>query len=243
MDGKKLRWEIHASIYESLTRHALSLLKQFGPDVIEVGIASVRKSEYIGLRLLDGSNECEKAYNEIKKIIINDFLSNRSRLILTLKNEERQKWLECVKGGRSGDHLKGLPESAKVVALCLRGMLEHCVLKIALSKRWRVDFGNHPTRKGFHMAVAYRAKDVAAERTEFGHPDVALSLTFAHYFQAGPKEKDLRDVFDRLKRMSNSDAKAEYSNWVGSDQTTDEIQGFRSYEGVNIEDLILSIKY
>ena len=32
------------------------------------------------------------------------------------------------------------------------------------------------------MAVPFRAKDVAADRTEFGHPDVALVLTQLSYY-------------------------------------------------------------
>lgn len=238
MEGSKLRWEIHASIYESLARHASSLVNDFGSDVIELGksMSSVQETEYIGLRLLEGSKGCGEAYNAIKKCIKDDILNNHSKLKVTLRKDERQKWEKCVDGRGSGDDLEGLPDSSKVVALCLRGMLEHNVLKIALFKRWRVDYGNHPTRKGFNMAVPYRAKDIAAERTEFGHPDVALSLTFAHYYLAGLRKKELRDVFERLKRMSNSDAKAEYSNWVGSGQMTKEMEGFASYEGVNIED-------
>ena len=62
------------------------------------------------------------------------------------------------------------------------------------------------------MAVPYRAKDDAAERTEFGHPDIALSLTFCHYFQAGLQKSQLRDVFERLDGMSKSDTNAEYNS-------------------------------
>lgn len=50
------------------------------------------------------------------------------------------------------------------------------VLLLALSKRHRVEYGAHPSGLR-RMAVPYRAKDVAAERAEFGHPDVAMMLT------------------------------------------------------------------
>jgi hypothetical protein len=120
----------------------------------------------------------------------------------------------------------------------LRGVLAYDVLKVVLSKRWRLQYGNHPTRKNIQMAVPYRAKDVAAERTEFGHQDVALSLTFAHYFQAGLSIKQLRDVFERLKRMSESEAKVIYLTWVANLPNSDK-KGFASYEGVNIEDGVL----
>ncbi len=35
------------------------------------------------------------------------------------------------------------------------------------------------------MAVPFRAKDVSAERTEFGHPDIALFLTQLNYYNQG----------------------------------------------------------
>ncbi|VEU35420.1 unnamed protein product [Pseudo-nitzschia multistriata] len=237
LDGAQLRWEIHSCIYESLNRHASSLLEKFGSDTIELGRnpSTGRRSEYCGFRLLEGSQRCDEVYNEIKKIVVNDILSGESNLKIRLMREEKIKWKRCVDGEGNGNDLDGLPASAKVLALCLRGMLQHDVLKSILFKRWRVQYGNHPTRKRFDMAVPYRAKDVAAERTEFGHPDVGLSLTFAHYFQAGLQEQQLRHVFEKLQRMNNSDAKAEYSSWVESE----EMEGISSYDGVNIEDTVM----
>ena len=54
------------------------------------------------------------------------------------------------------------------------GLLQ--VLLLVLSKRYRVDYGAHPAGVR-RMAVPYRAKDAAAERAEFGHPDVAMMLS------------------------------------------------------------------
>ena len=117
-------------------------------------------------------------------------------------------------------------------------MLEHDVLKVVLFKRWRVQYGNHPKRLKFYMAVPYRAKDDAAERTEFGHPDIALSLTFCHYFQAGLQKSQLRDVFERLDGMSKSDTNAEYNSWTKG-LSASVTEGISSFEGVNIEDMSL----
>ena len=50
------------------------------------------------------------------------------------------------------------------------------VLLLVLSKRYRVDHGAHPAGVR-RMAVPYRAKDAAAERAEFAHPDVAMMLS------------------------------------------------------------------
>ena len=86
------------------------------------------------------------------------------------------------------------------------------------------------------MAVPYRAKDDAAERTEFGHPDIALSLTFNHYFLAGLDRNQLSNCFKRLQQMSDSDANAEYDSWVVNVLET---EGITTFEGVNIEDTTL----
>lgn len=151
MEGSQLRWEIHASIYESLTRHALSLLEEYGPDVIELGTSAslARESEYDELRLLEGSKRCEEAYNEIKKKCCERHFEWLFKIEMKIEREGTTKREICVKGRGNGDELEGLPDSSKVIALCLRGMLEFNVLKIALFRRWRVDYGNHPTRKGF----------------------------------------------------------------------------------------------
>ena len=62
--------------------------------------------------------------------------------------------------------------------------------------------------------MPYRAKDVAAARTEFGHPDVCLFLTLAHYYQAGLGENELKETFACLARMCEIEAKDEYDRWV-----------------------------
>lgn len=240
-EGSSIRWEVHQCIYECIARNATMLFDKYGPNTIEiVRKNSKRASEYVGLRLLEDSQQCDEVCAEIKQNIVHDILSGRSSLTLKLKDSnERHRWTRCVSGKEGTDVIKDLPNNAKIVALCLRGMLEHGVLKIVLSKRWRVQYGNHPTRIKFYMAVPYRAKDIAADRTEFGHPDVALSLTFNHYFMAGLDKTQLRDVFERLQRMSDSDANVEYDSWIAELPNKLEVRGISSFEGINIEDTSL----
>lgn len=58
---------------------------------------------------------------------------------------------------------------ARDIILTLCGLLGCGVLYLAMTKRWRVNYGVAPNGRRL-MAVPFRAKDVAAERTEFGHP-------------------------------------------------------------------------
>ena len=72
--------------------------------------------------------------------------------------------------------------------LILRGLLSYDILFLCLNKRWRIDYGvnNNLNRK---IAVPYRAKDIPAERSEFGHPDVALLFTHLSYYYSGLDHK------------------------------------------------------
>ena len=59
--------------------------------------------------------------------------------------------------------------------ILLMGYLKYELLKLALMKRWRVNFHIDPDRK--KMAVPFRAKDVPAKHTEFGHLGFRVTLT------------------------------------------------------------------
>ncbi len=70
------------------------------------------------------------------------------------------------------------------MVLALRGILSYEILLFALQKRHRVNFGNNEKSKK-RIAVPFRAKDISSERTEFGHPDVAIILTQITYYCQG----------------------------------------------------------
>jgi hypothetical protein len=82
------------------------------------------------------------------------------------------------------------------------------------------------------MAVPYRAKDVAAEKTEFGHPETGLLLTTLHYYHAGLSHDQLRTAFECLARKGPSEAHATYAAWA---QGAPELK-VRSWAGINLDD-------
>jgi len=241
MDGGPLRWAIHSLIYECVGDHAYKLQEEFGSDTIEILLPTKefleRPEQYAGLRLLD-SPKTDQAYEKIKRCIIDDIKGGRTDIAMTMTPAESQLWNRCVNGESiSTADIESLPPKMATIAWALRGVLSQEVLKMALQKRWRVHYGVHPTRKNYQMAVPYRAKDVAAERTEFGHPDMALSLTFTHYYNAGLDKEEMKRVFEKLSRMSDSEAKAIYRSFTAlHDESDPRIEGVRSYEGVNLED-------
>ena len=95
--------------------------------------------------------------------------------------------------------------------LLLRGLLASGILLFAFKeRRWRVDYGLAPPRT--MLAVPYRAKDVPAQRAEFGHPDVAIILTCLSYYFGGLNEKQLMMSFDIL--LQQDDPSVDYDLWV-----------------------------
>ncbi len=84
------------------------------------------------------------------------------------------------------------------------------------------------------MAVPFRAKDVAAEKTEFGHPDLAIILTHLSYYYSGLDETQLEHVFEVLKKKKEPEAY--YSRWISKiprEQVQDSIS---SYKSINMKD-------
>ena len=114
--------------------------------------------------------------------------------------------------------------------LLLRGLLANGILLFAFrERRWRVDYGLSPTRT--MLAVPYRAKDVPAQRAEFGHPDVAIVLTCLSYYYAGLSEEQLRLSFRIL--FKQHDPSFDYDLWIRACPTIPE--SLRTLSAVNIE--------
>ncbi|KAL4786734.1 hypothetical protein BJX76DRAFT_365229 [Aspergillus varians] len=116
--------------------------------------------------------------------------------------------------------------------LVLRGLFAYHILHFTLAgKRWLVDYGVHPSR--CLMAVPFRAKGVPSESSEFGHSDVALTLTCLSYYYSGLTEYQVRRCFYLL--MKENDPAAEYEKWTLR-RREDLPTGLHSFNGVNLED-------
>jgi len=114
--------------------------------------------------------------------------------------------------------------------LVLRGLLAYGSLVHALKeRRWRVDFGLAPKRT--MLAVPFRAKDMPSLRAEFGHPDIAVTLTCISYYYAGLTHDQLILCFDLLLKQDNP--ALEYESWVFGLQFVP--QSLRHFSGINTE--------
>jgi hypothetical protein len=81
------------------------------------------------------------------------------------------------------------------------------------------------------MAVPFRAKDVASERTEFGHPDVAIVLTQLSYYYSGLSDAQLEHVFVLL--YLEPDPHAVFESW----RNLSESHKVPCLSGVNLNDV------
>ncbi|KAN0079871.1 hypothetical protein V8E55_009437 [Tylopilus felleus] len=98
--------------------------------------------------------------------------------------------------------------------LLLRGLLTSNILVFALSeRRWRVDYGHalqarkewylaRSSPTPFMLAVPYRVMDVPAPNTQFGHPDLTITLMCLSYYYSGLSNEQLKVSFEILVRVS-----------------------------------------
>ncbi|KAK3279998.1 hypothetical protein CYMTET_12144 [Cymbomonas tetramitiformis] len=215
-EGWQLRWTVVAAVLKSVSDHALQLREEFGAEAIDImhipmdstssdgaDCERYESAAYVGVRLLVCNVEKEQAlYQELCRRIVEDILSKDSLIHSQIRPRllplGKRVWLACTLGKHEANvpqpPWEALDKSMRPLALMLRGLLCHEVLAVALRKRWRVAFGVHPIRTNYKMAVPFTAKDVAAERTEYGHPDINLLLTNIHYYQQGLTEEQLRQV-------------------------------------------------
>ncbi|KAH9048936.1 hypothetical protein EDB84DRAFT_1261517 [Lactarius hengduanensis] len=117
--------------------------------------------------------------------------------------------------------------------LLLRGLLvdgEGILGYVLRERRWRVDYGLDPSRT--LLAVPYRAKDVPSLRAEFGHPDVAITLTCLSYYYGGLTKQQVLQCFDLLTKLDNSDM--EYDQWVEFGEGVP--ASLRQVNGINTND-------
>ena len=97
--------------------------------------------------------------------------------------------------------------------LILRALFAHKILDHVLRMRYFVEYGVQPGESPRRlMAVPFRAQGVASDRTEFGHPDVAILATQLSYYNSGLNKEQVREAFELL--MSDNSKDSVYELWV-----------------------------
>ena len=250
-DGGELRWQAAQIVLDCAKGCAEELSGLYGSSV---DYSPQLSQEFPGLRILNASSHRE-AYSWLCGRIATKVLCGASSHFGTEFMDEIGKlsridreWLRNFLISkdlpqRDVDRFNIVcPPSVQKHLLCLRGLLAHEILLLGLQKRYRVEYGLLATtnqlasssQRQIRMAVPFRAKDVAADRTEFGHIDVAIVLTLLSYYKHGLTNSQIEEVFDRLSRKDKSSQNAIYASWV---EVADDVNAsVSSLDGINRKD-------
>ncbi|KAG2112538.1 uncharacterized protein F5147DRAFT_791077 [Suillus discolor] len=230
LEGHPERWTTTQQVLSLVAKHAPRLMTEF-PSRSEVSIREHGGSPFI--RVLHPTAG-EALIQWIAKDVINGALENISfdqapfhvkeavcRFIATENISST-----CVSVVE--DHYKHTTVWPGL--LVLRGLLACGILVYALKeRRWRVDYGLTPKRT--MLAVPFRAKDMPSLRAEFGHPDVAITLTCLSYYYGGLTLQQLMLCFELLLKQDNPTL--EYESWVLGLQSVPD--SLRQLSGINTE--------
>ncbi|CAF3342468.1 unnamed protein product [Rotaria socialis] len=227
VDGGVERWELIQWILSSVKKFAVNISQSDQNDLYYK--SPERKSGFPEFRLL--------SYGPFPKLcakIANDWLNQRS-----YRKTDQQCILSFILDTNISIDILGdrFSSGDLQMFLIIRGLLSSEVLYFAFKKRYRVNYGVNITSNFKRlMAVPFRAKDVPAERTEFGHPDIALVLTQLSYYYSGLNDAQMLQCFDRLNR-EEQDPELIYAEWISHEDDNDTPQSIKQqWKKISLKD-------
>ena len=235
IEGYPDRWTIVQQVLKLVKQHASSLSMDL-PDSVEYG--SRQPGSFPHFRILRTSD----AGQRLILLLVRDIMAGclptfRFQLIGQTQRDAIRSFIssENVRPDRAKEveeYAKGSQQSNLWSGLLLlRGLFASNILLFALTeRRWRVDYGLAPHA---NLAVPYRAKDVPARDTQFGHPDITILLTCLSYYYTGLNEAQLRISFQTLLNQDNP--AAEYELWVQDYGSTSLPSSLRNLKEFNLE--------
>ncbi|XP_031636747.1 uncharacterized protein LOC116349465 [Contarinia nasturtii] len=247
IDGGSQRWFVIQALLKRIPSLMSAIYHERGEKYVEFNVNYVRNGNVYGAGKVNYRNDVftpsrildETMFAVLKKALIEDFLSGKTEITFPEITASAKNRLRILLGEREIDKktfegtLRDLDATERKTVLILSGLLRFEVLKLILTKRWRVNYGVN--EKGSRkMAIPFKAKDVAAECTEFGHPDVAICLTQLSYYYSGLSDEQLMQTFQILAKTRN--APAIYSKWIGSIDPLLIDPTIQSYFGINLID-------
>ncbi|CAF1024726.1 unnamed protein product [Adineta steineri] len=225
VDGGIERWKFIQFILNSVKTFALDIIQSYPNDIYYKSPKS--KSAFPEFRLLS-----HRPFPDLSAKIISDWLSKKS-----YRKIDKQCILSFIFDiTTSVDTLinRFLPHDIQLF-LIIRGLLSEEVLFVAMKKRYRVNYGiNHNSNFNRLMAVPFRAKDVPAERTEFGHPDTALILTQLSYYYHGLDDLQMFQCFHRLNN-EEKDPESIYTEWILEENENTIPPNLKQWKGINLK--------
>ena len=230
MDCQPQRWTLIQDIFGLIEKHATQIVASSGSEAIE--LESRTEASFPFLRFLR-----KEIWDSLISALVEDILegclpglsfnTNASSRILAHKFMQSAA-IDSIEWNKA---LERFSANTLQYLLLVRGLVIHNVLYFALCrKRWLVDYGLDAER--CMMAVPYLAKGVPSPSAEFGHPDVALSLTCLSYYYTGLSESQVRETFELL--FKTPDPSHGYARWLQRSPSVP--RSLRTLNNVNLED-------
>ncbi|KAH7115923.1 hypothetical protein B0J11DRAFT_571692 [Dendryphion nanum] len=231
MDGHPLRWQTIETVLRIIRSYLPLLIQQF-PRSIEVVERAVGGYQLIYFLRPDVEDYL------IKRLVF-DICSGQTQVLpIAEYPNSQQKDIETFISNptvstevykRVIAMFKDKIHLMKVTYL-LRGLFVHRILLSTLKKRWNVQYGLHPQRDP--IAVPYHSKGTPSPSAEWGHPDVAITLTCMSFYYDGLSAAQFRQSFEQL--LKSDEPSVEYEKWATSDLP----EGLRDYTAINTEDAV-----
>ncbi|XP_014557348.1 hypothetical protein COCVIDRAFT_97420 [Bipolaris victoriae FI3] len=131
---------------------------------------------------------------------------------------------------RISNQFRDKPKLMRTINL-LRGLFVHRILLTTLKKRWNVQYGLHPVRAP--IAVPYLAKGVPSPTAEWGHPDVAITLTCLSFYYQGLNISQFKESFEHLAKTD--EPSIQYEKWFPKGCNIP--RELEDYAAINAEDV------
>lgn len=200
LDGGTNRWIVAQAILKRIPIHVTDIMSthEQQQENIEFDMNYLQNAKIYGESKVDHRDDIfppcrilnEKVYDEIVELLIDDFIDGRLEMVEfpeispEAKTNVRQFLSKKSNDGLSDEVKRQITSVDLDILLILSGLLSFGILRLILTKRWRVNYGVY--EKGSRkMAIPFKAKDVPAEMTDFGHPDVAICFTQLSYYYSG----------------------------------------------------------
>lgn len=197
-DGGDLRWTVAQAVLKRVPGHMRSLWAEHGDTMVEFDESYIENSNIFDASTLSYRDD---VFTPCRILDDTMFKYLRSALIADLKGMDidfpknltpdtkndlelllTQKELEIDPHSVINECCRN--ENEKNTVWILRGLLSFEVLKLVLTKRWRVNYGVDVNGRR-KMAIPFGANDTPKENSEFGHPDVAVCYTMLSYYYSG----------------------------------------------------------
>lgn len=166
IDGDSNRWLVTQAVLKRVPIHMRAIYENHGVNKVEFGQrcdADDRTDEFPHCRILDDS-----IFDELKAALIDDFLDGQMDIGYSVfgSKETSIRFLlgatNCAKQNdkKAKEAIKMFSKDKLNIIWILSGLLRFEVLKLALTKRWRVNYGVDDNGKR-KMAIPFIAKDVS----------------------------------------------------------------------------------